>query len=68
MTTPARPAAPHLTVLRGDPDPEDLAALLAVVMSGGGAPEPVDPGPLRAGWDRTHRATCLPAGSWRSHR
>ncbi|MFF8937598.1 acyl-CoA carboxylase subunit epsilon [Streptomyces paradoxus] len=60
--------APHLTVLRGDPDPEDLAALIAVLIGSGSTPEPVDPSPLRARWDRTHREVCLPAGSWRSHR
>ncbi|MGW7409516.1 acyl-CoA carboxylase subunit epsilon [Streptomyces sp. NPDC054833] len=64
-TTPAL----HLTVVRGEPDPEDLAALIAVLIGGEhSTPEPLDPAPLRAGWDRTHQEGCLPAGSWRARR
>ncbi|NGO12367.1 acyl-CoA carboxylase subunit epsilon [Streptomyces sp. HC44] len=61
--------APHLTVVRGDPDPEDLAALIGVLIgSGRSGPDPVDPSPLRAGWDRAYREVSPQAGSWRSPR
>ncbi|MEU6260325.1 acyl-CoA carboxylase subunit epsilon [Streptomyces sp. NPDC047043] len=70
MTTSAAPVVPavHLTVVRGDPDPEDLAALIgALIGTRPSAPEAADSGPARASWDRAHRVTCPPAGSWRAH-
>ncbi|MEU9212643.1 acyl-CoA carboxylase subunit epsilon [Streptomyces sp. NPDC048415] len=69
MTTLDPRVTPHLTVVRGNPDPEDLAALIgALIGSGRSTPEPVEPHPGRAGWDRAYRGSCPQAGSWRSHR
>jgi hypothetical protein len=47
------PARPVLRIVRGDPSPEEVAALTAVLAaaSGGGAPEP-DPGPASAWVER----------------
>ena len=64
MTEPA--ARPHLTVVRGEPSPEQLAALVAVLASrGGAAPAVATPPSL---WRTTVRAP-LPApgpGAWRA--
>ncbi len=59
-------AAPLLRVVRGEPTPEQLAALIAVVSTRGGAapPTPAPPSP----WGRPVLRTALPhgPGAWRS--
>ncbi len=67
LETEEAPARPLLRVVRGDPTPEELAALVAVLASrGGGAPEPE---PVRSAWGRPGAAIrhSLPHGgaSWR---
>ena len=62
------PKAPFLRVVRGDPTPEELAALVAVLASAGGAPEPQrKPTPA---WSAHHRKVRVtpPHGpdGWRS--
>ena len=63
MTEPA--PGPRLTVLRGDPSPEQLAALVVVLVtrSGAAAPEPVAP----SRWRSPLRAPLPPPGpgAWR---
>ncbi|MER6347583.1 acyl-CoA carboxylase epsilon subunit [Streptomyces sp. NPDC001595] len=44
------PAAASLVVLRGDPTPEELAALVAVLAAVRPAPEPPGPRPAGGGW------------------
>jgi len=39
------PARPLLRVVRGNPTPEELAALIAVVSARGAAAEPAEPAP-----------------------
>ena len=58
--------APLLRVVRGNPTPEELAALIAVVASRGGA-EP-EPTPARSLWARPVLRTPLPTGpgAWRA--
>ena len=62
------PAAPFLRVVRGDPTPEELAALVVAVaaMSGGTAA----PAPLRSQWrnrGRNIRPAIGPSpGAWRA--
>ncbi|WP_243766725.1 acyl-CoA carboxylase epsilon subunit [Streptomyces sp. GC420] len=62
-----------LSVVRGSPSKEDLAAVLAVLLarqqSGGTAGPGGDADgtaglPHRAGWARGRRSAHLPAGSW----
>ncbi|MFI9548296.1 acyl-CoA carboxylase subunit epsilon [Streptomyces sp. NPDC052016] len=68
MEEPAPPAPPALRVVRGDPTPDELAALTAVVLARGAAlsavGEPVAGPPPVPGWLRPslHR----PAGAWRT--
>jgi len=63
-----QPARPHLTVVRGEPTPEQLAALIAVVgaraSSGSADEEP----PARSRWaDPVLRTPLSPApGAWRA--
>jgi Acyl-CoA carboxylase epsilon subunit len=38
-----QPHEPHIQVLKGRPTPAELAALIAVLGSAGGAPEPAQP-------------------------
>lgn len=59
----------ELRVVRGDPSPEDLAALTALLAAAGGetdAPEP----PMRGRWNdpaRQHRRPLQPGpGAWRA--
>ena len=61
---------PQLRVVRGEPTPEELAVLTAVVTaaaSGGGEPAPV---PVRGRWNdpaRQHRHQLLQGpGGWRA--
>jgi len=57
---------PLLRVVRGNPTPEELAALVAVVATRGSA-EP-DPAPVRSLWARPVLRTALPhgPGAWRA--
>ncbi|MFJ8313196.1 MULTISPECIES: acyl-CoA carboxylase subunit epsilon [unclassified Streptomyces] len=66
MTAPeCRPAAFH--VVRGEPDPHELAALTAVLLglarNSAADPDPAGP-PPRPGWRRPRRAHHPGAGSW----
>ncbi|AWK11884.1 acyl-CoA carboxylase subunit epsilon [Streptomyces spongiicola] len=68
-----------LRVVRGAPDAEELAAVMAVLTlvarrrradpaaAGGGTPDGGTPdgGPRRAHWDRARGAGFRPCGSWR---
>ncbi|HUE34561.1 MAG TPA: acyl-CoA carboxylase subunit epsilon [Mycobacterium sp.] len=45
----AQPHEPHIQILRGHPTDEELAALIAVLGSAGGAPEPAQPERTRWG-------------------
>jgi hypothetical protein len=64
----AEPARPLLRVVRGDPTPEELAALIAVLsVRGGAAPAPE---PVRSSWGRPGSGLrgTLPnhPGAWRA--
>ena len=61
------PARPLLTVVRGEPTPEQLAALIAVVSARGGAAEPQD-APAPSLWARpVLRGPLHPGpGAWRA--
>lgn len=66
-TAPAGP--PALRVVRGDPAPDELAALTAVLLARGGAAPPdgppdTAPVPAAPGWLRAGRHR--PAGAWRT--
>jgi hypothetical protein len=64
------PDEPHLRIVKGDPSPEEVAALVAVLQglaaAGGGEP----PAPPRSEWAAPHRRlrTVSPSGpgAWRS--
>ncbi|MFF4490281.1 acyl-CoA carboxylase subunit epsilon [Streptomyces sp. NPDC001544] len=65
------PRSTELSVLRGNPTPEELAALLVVLSALRRAPERQDPPPIaRSGWGRPaawHRlepATAPDAAGW----
>ena len=65
---PGRPTAPFLRVVKGDPTPEELAALVSVLASLGGPPTPA---PRRTPeWNaprRLHRAAEPHGpGGWRA--
>jgi hypothetical protein len=60
----------HLRIVRGNPDPEELAALLAVVAARAAPPsEPAEPAAARSAWaDPVRRLRSMPAtgpGAWR---
>ena len=57
---------PLLRVVRGEPTPEELAALIAVISSRGGA-EPEQP-PMRSLWGRPvmRRPLSPGSGAWRA--
>jgi hypothetical protein len=44
-----QPHEPHIQILKGNPTDAELAALIAVLGSVGGAPEPAQPPPSRWG-------------------
>jgi hypothetical protein len=44
-----RPHEPHIQILKGQPTDEELAAVIAVLGSAGGAPEPAQPESTRWG-------------------
>ena len=65
-----RPAGrPYLRVVRGDPTPEELAALVAVVMARSAEAEAAPAAPSRSAWsDRSRqlRGSLAPGpGAWR---
>jgi hypothetical protein len=49
MTTEQQPHEPHIQILRGHPTNAELAALIAVLGSAGGAAEPAQPETSRWG-------------------
>ncbi|HEV7203951.1 MAG TPA: acyl-CoA carboxylase subunit epsilon [Jatrophihabitans sp.] len=63
------PARPVLRVVKGDPSPEDLAVLTALMAVSGGGEEPA-PKERRGGWNdpsRQHRAPLIPGpNAWRA--
>jgi hypothetical protein len=67
VVSEAAPARPLLRVVKGDPTPEELAALVAVLASRGGA-EPA-PEPVRSPWARPgvglRRPVPIGPGAWR---
>ncbi len=60
---------PLLRVVSGDPTPEELAALVAVVAAAGASGTPDAPTP-RSEWSARHRLVRVPhrhgAGAWRA--
>ncbi len=62
------PARPLLRIVRGEPTAEELAALVAVLSSRGGAGEP-EPEPVRSAWSRPggalHGAPPVHPTAWR---
>ena len=50
----AQPHEPHIHILKGHPTHQELAALVAVLGSVGGAPEPAQPEPTRWGLPVDH--------------
>jgi len=65
-----RPAGqPFLRVVRGEPTPEELAALVAVLMARSGVPEAAPVAPARSGWsDRSRQlrgSLSRGPGAWR---
>ena len=63
----AAAARPLLTVVRGEPTPEQLAALVAMVSARGAGGEP-EPEPERSLWARPQLRAPLHAGpgAWRA--
>ncbi|MGX2995743.1 acyl-CoA carboxylase epsilon subunit [Streptomyces sp. JNUCC 64] len=61
--TPPPGAPPQLSVVRGAPTPDELAALAVVVLSRGTTPPPTEEPPATPGWRGT--GPYQPAGSWR---
>ncbi|HYO39962.1 MAG TPA: acyl-CoA carboxylase subunit epsilon [Nocardioidaceae bacterium] len=49
-----REGAPHLRVVRGDPSPEELAALVVVLSASASAPT-LEPEPSRSPWSAPSR-------------
>ena len=72
MTTgdSATEAHSHLRVVKGDPSPEEVAALVAVLQGLAGAGDGESPPPPRSEWAAPHRRlrTVFPSGpgAWRS--
>lgn len=65
---PQQPAAPVLRIEAGNPTPEELAALVAVILAGSAAGEGGAPEPPRSRWAAPQarlRATGPGAGAWR---
>ena len=63
----APPARPLLTVVRGEPTPEQLAALIAVVGSRAAATGDDDPAPRELWATPVLRSPVLPGpGAWRA--
>ena len=67
----AQEVAPVLRIVRGQPTPEEIAALVAVIVSGSGAAGAEPAAPRKAsGWtDRSryvHAPGSRPGGGWRA--
>jgi hypothetical protein len=65
----ARPAAPVLRVVKGDPRPDEVAALVAVVLSRSGGAEPTSSGRVSVWASRARlvRPPLRPGGAaWRT--
>ena len=70
-STDATPAEPLLSVVKGNPTPEELAALTAVVASLGSPEEAEAPKPSTRHWLRRQQLRLEPApgpGAWRRSR
>ena len=71
VETPEPPAAPLFSVVKGQPDAEELAALTAVVLAlGGPAPAPARPPSVRH-WVRRQQLRLAPTpgpGAWKRSR
>jgi hypothetical protein len=57
-------SATGIRVLRGDPDPEELAALMAVLAALGRGARHAPDAPVRPGWVRGRPEPFRPAGAW----
>lgn len=69
MTDDAEPQRPLLRVVRGEPTPEELAALVAVLAAKGTGGEPTAPKPASAWTDRSllvRRPVAHGPGAWRA--
>lgn len=62
MTDTQHPHAPHIEILKGRPSPAELAALIAVLGSAGGAPPAGEPEPAR--WGLPVDKLRYPVFSW----
>jgi hypothetical protein len=64
------PAAPALRIVRGDPTPEELAAVTALMTAAGGDGTAPRPRERRGGWNdpsRQHRPSLIPGpNAWRA--
>jgi hypothetical protein len=60
------PARPLLQVVRGEPTPEELAALIAVVSSRGAAEQPPPAPPSRWARPQLRRPLHPEPGAWRA--
>jgi hypothetical protein len=70
-STDAVPAEPLLSVVKGDPTPEELAALAAVVASLGASEEAEAPKPSTRHWLRRQQLRMDPTpgpGAWKRSR
>jgi hypothetical protein len=70
-STDAVPAEPLLSVVKGDPTPEELAALAAVVASLGAPQEAETPKPSTRHWLRRQQLRMDPTpgpGAWKRSR
>ncbi|MGO4859139.1 acyl-CoA carboxylase epsilon subunit [Arthrobacter sp. 2MCAF14] len=70
-STDVGPAEPLLSVVKGDPTPEELAALAAVVASLGSPEEAETPKPSTRHWLRRQQLRMDPTpgpGSWKRSR
>ncbi len=68
MSDEPKPEPPVLRVVRGDPTPQDVAALVVVLAaaSGGDAPAPAAPRSQWAASGRPHGAPAPGRGAWRA--
>ena len=68
MTEDSAPVRPLLTVVRGEPTPEQLAALIAVVSARAAASGEDAPALVRPLWNRPQLRTPLTPGpgAWRA--
>ena len=60
---------PALRIVRGDPTPEEIAALVTVLAAAGGGAQPSGPGTPVAQWAPPHRLmrpNVSPSGWWES--